>query len=330
MENKMPPITVDKIIERSEMLEKIPSLISQLNAIDPSSPVAGHELAEIIDKIPNVKDKILNLVNSLYHSYPDPVSSIASAVVILGFDLISNMVITTTMINTFNSTSITDFDRRQFWIHSIATAEAVKQFAEEEKTLDDKEIRSLYIASILHDLGILILEANFPEEFALIVAEAEKETDSYFNIEKKQLFAMTHDTIGKIVAKKWDLPEIVINAIEFHHNPSKYTGDKYSKQLYILHLAHYAATIAGYKTFVKTKPSGIIKGTLEKAGFNKEVVKHLAITLMKRKPEINELVNMLAGEDAKKMKKKKKPLENKNTDSKKKKKKSLFGKKKKR
>ncbi len=311
----MSPITVDQILERSEMLQKIPHLISRLNGIDPLTATAGHELAQIIDEVPNLKEKILNLVNSLYHSYPDPVSSITSAVVVLGFDLISNMVITTTMINTFNSPSSIDFDRRRFWIHSIATAEATKQFAEEKKSLNEQEIRALYIAAILHDFGKLILEALFAEEFGSIIEATEKGGDSYLNIEKKQLFSMTHDTIGKIVAQKWELPDFVTEAIEFHHNPAKYTGDKHSKQLYILHLAHYAATIAGYSSFAKTKPAGIVKGTLEQTGFDKEAVKRLAIALMKRKEEIIELVDMLAGEDAKTVKKKKK--------------KSFFGKKKK-
>lgn len=321
-------ITIDKIIERSEMLQRMPSLISQLHAIDPSDPAAGHELAKIVAEIPHLKKKILKLVNSLYHSYPDPVASIATAVVILGFDLISNMVITTTMINTFNSTGTPNFNRRQFWVHSIATAEAAKKFAEEEKSLNEQEIRALYIAAILHDLGILILEANFPEEFSSIVEETEKSPESYYTVEKKHLFAMTHDTIGKIIAQKWELPDFAVDIIGFHHDPAKYTDDKYTKQLYIMHLAHYAASIAGYKTFVKNKPASIIKGTLEKAGFDKETVKTLAIDLMKRKNEIYDLVNMLAGEDAKILKKKKAAPVSK-TDNKKKKKKSFFGKNKK-
>jgi HD-like signal output (HDOD) protein len=91
-------------------------------------------------------------------------------------------------------------------------------------------------AGLLHDMGIGIIFKFFPKEFDLIVNDVQNHN---IPIKEAQLnhLGYTHQEIGSMVCKNWNLPENLCDAILCHETPSESENDKIVPA--VVHLADY-------------------------------------------------------------------------------------------
>ena len=75
-----------------------------------------------------------------------------------------------------------------------------------------------FTAGLLHDVGKLILAANFPWEYRSIVEKAAREQMPAWEVEST-VIGSTHADIGAYLMGIWGLPESIVEAIAFHHAP---------------------------------------------------------------------------------------------------------------
>jgi putative nucleotidyltransferase with HDIG domain len=78
------------------------------------------------------------------------------------------------------------------------------------------DVGSLFLAGILHDIGMLALMSTYPE----LYKEAQQLAicDSLFMYEAEaQVFGFDHANIGAALCRHWNLPESIVHAIECHH-----------------------------------------------------------------------------------------------------------------
>lgn len=174
------------------------------------------EVGRAISQDQALVSKILRIANSTFYGFPRKISTIPHAVVILGFANIRNLVLTASIFDTFQSKEGDGyFDREGFWKHSLACGVTSKLIA---KRLGIKNLEEVFIWGLLHDLGKLILDAYFREDFTRVVFLV-KEKEILIRDAEQQLLGFDHAAVGSLVANKWNLPPAVIKAIRFHHNP---------------------------------------------------------------------------------------------------------------
>ena len=128
------------------------------------------ELVEVIDKDPVVTVKILKVVNSAYYSLPKQITSIAHAVVYLGFNTIKNLALSIAAIGMLPKDSASGFDGQQYLLHSLATAGLAKQLAHR---VDNADPMDCFIAGLLHDFGKVVLAEFMPHEFGAALQECQ-------------------------------------------------------------------------------------------------------------------------------------------------------------
>ena len=87
---------------------------------------------------------------------------------------------------------------------------------------------------MFHDLGKLVLDTYFHEEFTRVVSLV-KGKGILIRDAEEQVLGFDHAEVGSIVADRWNLPPTLIKAIRFHHNPSLAHGSM--RMVAIVHLA---------------------------------------------------------------------------------------------
>ena len=70
----------------------------------------------------------------------------------------------------------------------------------------------------MHDVGKLIADQLFPEQYRKVVQKVIKESIFYRKAERL-VFGQTHVEIGEYFLNHWKIPDIIIDAVRNHHSP---------------------------------------------------------------------------------------------------------------
>ncbi len=205
--------TIKKVLEKVKELPTLPVVAQRINALldDPRSN--AKDLAAVIEMDQSVTAKVLRLVNSAYFSLSQKVTNVAQAIALLGYKNISQMVVTLSVFDSLRVSEGVSFDRRKFWVHSIATAVLSERIAH-ECLASSKE--DAFTAGLLHDMGKVFMDGYLHDEFEEALSVSEKKGISFYDAEHS-LFDVDHAMIGEWIAKYWKLPLFIIAAIKHHH-----------------------------------------------------------------------------------------------------------------
>ena len=75
-----------------------------------------------------------------------------------------------------------------------------------------------FVAGLLHDVGKLVLAVNLPELYkqTLVLAQTEKIATG---AAERAIFNTTHAEVGAYLLGLWGLPDCIVEALAYHHNP---------------------------------------------------------------------------------------------------------------
>lgn len=203
----------NNINELINSLKEVPAMpnviVHALNIMkDPDSN--AKELASVISYDQSLSTKVLTLVNSAYYGFPQQITSIHRAIALIGMSKAKNIIVTVAM----RPMLISQGDK-ELWKHSIRTAVGCEYLANYLKLMDPDEA---FVIGFLHDLGKMVLNLKDAKLYEKVTDLARAGSDI---IEAEQLFFETnHCQMGSLLAKKWQLPILVANAIKYHHEPN--------------------------------------------------------------------------------------------------------------
>ena len=212
----------------SDVAGKVLSMVE-----DPSSSSSSQALADIISKDQVLASRILKLVNSPYYGFPQRVSTLTSAITILGFNVVRGLVLGVSVFESMNKAIL------GLWQHSFCASIIAGFLA---KTVDLKNAEETSVAALLHDIGKVVIFQKYPEDFAEIVRLAKDEQLSMVEAEESVL-GINHAEIGGIVLKSWSLPFSLCEAVQYHHSP--HMSKAYISVAHVVHLSNILATAMG-------------------------------------------------------------------------------------
>jgi HD-like signal output (HDOD) protein len=236
--------TLRQIVGDVQFLPLLPQTYDALTTAlaNPNSRVP--EVAAIVQRDMALSVKILQLVNSAFFGIPRRITSIQHAILYLGMPMIRHLVLTT---NVFDVPNVDprkrsnrlrvkgyslDYERE----HALYAARLARRILDVEAKGDD-----VFMASMLHDLGKLILAKQLGARYAEIIAAA-RQPKAYRPIEEveREFLGVTHAEIGAYLMTLWGLPHPVVEAVAFHHNPRAVAHQRFDV-LAAVHFANYLA-----------------------------------------------------------------------------------------
>jgi HD-like signal output (HDOD) protein len=178
-------------------------------------------LARIIQHDPSLSAKILKVANSSYYcSNSGRITSIANAITRVGFNEVGHVALAVNFVRQFSRRS-TVMDYKQFWQHSLTSAYLCSAIAEENACglFQKGDSHLLFIAGLLHDIGILVYDQFFHAEFEEIIQEAVNGETSFLSAEKARVPNEMHGQVGGVLLNLWKIDHPIGNAVRFHHAP---------------------------------------------------------------------------------------------------------------
>jgi putative nucleotidyltransferase with HDIG domain len=208
-----------------------PSLLSALERLLDSPNPSAAEASDLMSQDMGMTAKVLQLVNCAFLGAPMRIVSARQAVSMIGVENLKTLVQTTGLFSEFTGTLPEQLPN--LWDHSLATAQFAKTIAQVEKA-DGYTIESAFTAGLLHDIGSLIL-ASTCEERLTLAAEISSTSGNLAGTPDK-----IHAQVGAYLLGLWGLPEEIVEAVAWHHEPSHANPTRFSP-LIAVHVAdHYA------------------------------------------------------------------------------------------
>jgi len=255
-----------RIIENVHKLPSLPEIAAKLLEVVNSPDTSADDAASLIAKDPGLTTTVLRTANSAFYGMPRSISSVSSAVVILGFNTIRSVVLSASLMKIFSrKEKIQGFDHTRFWRHSIVCALGAKLIARRLMHTRMLDPESAFCAGILHDIGRLIFGQYVTGEFAAACRHAAEKKIPLVDAEKTVL-GITHADIGTMLADKWALPLDLEHALVHHHNPAN--PDKSLPFVTAVHCADQMAHKAGANLWDAEEAPPAWEGAYEVLGFS--------------------------------------------------------------
>lgn len=206
------------ILRNIRNLPTLPNVVMEILRLcdDPDSNT--RDIASLIENDPVLTTKVLKLVNSSYFGLSKELYSVNQALVLIGYNNMKNLILSTSMLQVFKQdTQVGSFSRKALWKHSIGVG-IVARFLSKRYRVGNPE--QAFVAGLIHDVGKVIIDWFFHEQFVEVIKLAEQES-CWIRDAEKLVMEVTHDEIGSYLATRWNLPEIFRETVAFHHEPSK-------------------------------------------------------------------------------------------------------------
>ncbi len=198
---------IDKLVPR-------PDIALEVLQMAYDNQVSIPAMALKIEMDPNLTANMLRLANSAYFGHMREITSVKDIIIRLGLETVKIIAITGASAGLMRSPQQAySLEPGSLWHHSHATAvlsSVIAKYARVEDT------GSIYTASLLHDIGKVIL--NRPLQIAISNNKGlGKKFNSLLELEQ-YLLGTDHAKTGMALLQKWGLPDNVTLPVGFHHN----------------------------------------------------------------------------------------------------------------
>lgn len=212
-------------------ISSLPTVYMQLvdSANDPNS--SSHDLVAIVSEDIGLSVRLMKLVNSAFFGYPSKVDSLTRAVAIIGIKQLQDFALATSIVDTFSHIPNDLVTMESFWKHSIACGVVARILANYRREFN---VERAFVSGLLHDIGRLIMLMLIPDEAKKAFAIAQADNQLLYQVET-QLLGFNHAAIGGELLKQWKLPEQIIAAVKYHHDPL--AENKFKVDAALIHVA---------------------------------------------------------------------------------------------
>ncbi len=255
------------------------------------------KLTQLISVNPALTAQLLGLVNSAFFRFRQNIKTVSDAVIAIGLDSLKNLVLCFAVKEALSKKKIPGFDIDIFWEDSVRRGVAAKQLG----YLVNGPVEEAFTAGMLQDIGLLILFAMEPDKadrWPLLRANPPWERHKM----EEQLFHTTHESVGALLAKQWNLPQAYTLAIGHHHrffsrkNVADYgTAKDHSALAGMMHLSDLCNAV--YTCYDK---SGALTTLIKKAkqlfGLTKQKVESLLSLLPSQVEETSRALSLQVGQ----------------------------------
>jgi HD-like signal output (HDOD) protein len=201
-----------QVLDRIERLPSLSSVVHEFLELARKDYFTAKDFERVIVKDQALVARLLKVANSGFFGGSRAINTIPEAVVLVGLDNMKNMVYAVSSGGMMlQELKCYRYPARGFWLHAMGVGITCRALSEISKsgTLRGEEV---FVAGLLHDIAKLIIDDFLdPEPGPRKIGLDEELANS----------GLTHTELGEHIMKRWNIPDPIIEAVRYHHEPNQ-------------------------------------------------------------------------------------------------------------
>lgn len=251
----------EKVLSESRLIS-LPEVYLKLQELLINDEYSLSDIAEVIGLDPAITSRLLRTVNSSFFGLSANIDTVSRAINYLGTQQVHDLVLSTSIAQTFSQIHSEAFNLHQFWRHSIYCAIAGKEIA---RICELQDSERLFVIGLLHDIGHLMMYQSIPQLTNQAKTLASQQKLPLYQSERQHL-GFDFSSMGAELLKRWNLPESMTESIKHQIDPS--TAEQYQLETAILHIAARLAVSFSEQVSLEDTLQSIQQQAIQKTDIN--------------------------------------------------------------
>lgn len=206
-------------------LPTLPAVALKVIELANNPEIHLNDVARVIAMDPALVTKLFRAANSPLYGLRRKPANLRQALSILGLQGTLALALGFSLIASSRGLRDLPLDLDQFWRRSLLAATASRALGERLKM---KNLEELFLAGLLHGIGILALSMMLPDQYVGLLKEAsDSQADGTAVLDIARLaqlerarFDVDHAQVGAWLLNRWRLPEYLCQAVAGSFDPS--------------------------------------------------------------------------------------------------------------
>ncbi len=214
-------------MEQLEFDSSIPSLPYAIDALLDSltdENMGFAELAETISHFPDIVSRLIVLANSAWASPTETIVDLQRVCARLGFSMVRSISIAMVISGAFNPERCKGFIPQRYWTTSLLAAQLIPVLISNSSLRPVTGLESIKTASLLHNIGILWLADNLPNETSQAFTAVHRDPNLSLREALQRYAGMDYCLVGGCLCRAWRFPDLLLLSLE-HQANLEYRGD---------------------------------------------------------------------------------------------------------
>ena len=280
---------IAELVQGVGSLVTLPEVFFRINKLveDPDSNMS--DIADAVSHDPSFTVRLLRVANSSFYGFSSTINTVSKAVSIIGTSQIRSLALATSVASAFDGLPNTLVSMENFWRHSLYCALAARSLAKQARKCDPDAV---FTAALLHDIGELVIFNRLPDQAkdALVLVLDSADEIPVYQAERQKI-GFDHAQVGGELARQWNLPPMLEECIEFHHDIQ--SASRFKREVALVHIANILALMAEVQTLDPGDVSPIDPTAWEVVGLDRDEV--MQSTVYETQEAINEAETLFLG-----------------------------------
>lgn len=266
-------LSVSDLLKGDIKLASPPTVYLALQKVIDDPSKSARDAAKIIESDASLAMRLLKIVNSAFYGFPSQISSIPTAITLIGVRELQNLVLATVIIERFSELPGQLFSINDFWAKNLRCALVAREL---DALLGKAYTDTAFLCGLVHNIGQLVLYRRIPvlaREIDLLVQSMPDNEQDVPAIEER-VIGFDRFAVGAELCRLWKLPEVVVESIRLHRYPD-YVGS-YAKLATLVRFADYFSHVEHHYDAISANgfelSSEQISGVLDKTHDEFEVI----------------------------------------------------------
>ena len=227
-----------ELVKGIAKLASLPEVCIRVNEMvdDPRSSAA--DIGTVISRDTALTAQLLRMANSSFYNFPSNIDTISRAVTVVGERELRYLVLALSAVRTFSNIPVEMINMASFWRHNVYCGVVARLVASKCHVLHSER---LFVAGLLHDVGLLVMMNRAPDLEKQALAESESGEKQLYEAEIES-FGFDHAEVGGVLLRQWNLPEALCETVTSHHDIGKAENARLDAA--IIHIANVIANRA--------------------------------------------------------------------------------------
>ena len=207
-------------IGKADVLPTISTIARQLLSLQLDTEEGENALLDLVKSDPFISARLIGMANSPIFVIGRKISTVSDAALVLGLSIVKSVATVIALTEPIKIRESKIFTLSDLWLHSFSVAAGMRLLASKLPGRLKPDENMLFLSGLLHDMGYLVMAHLEPAKFDAFISHIESHPEESTIDLEISTFGITHAEICGMMARKWNLPEEVIQVIEGHHKPA--------------------------------------------------------------------------------------------------------------